>query len=295
MHNALKQTTLEFPQFSLKGFSISGLSTYIQIPEMDLCFDMGECPLSAIGLNHVFLSHAHGDHSRCLMRHQSLRKMLGVAKDAYYYIPDFLYDGFKKVIEAEAIFEGVPAEKFNLPKIIPVEANKIYHLEYRKDLAFKSFDVHHSKPSRGHIIYHYKQKLKEEYLKLGGTEIKELRLAGVEITKPVYSPKICFVSDSLSTSLFENDEIWEAEVLIIESTFLGDDEVEMAKLKGHTHILEIAEALETFKDKIKCNTIVLNHFSMKYHPKFIAEKVKEAIPEEFHSKIKLFMNQQIDR
>jgi ribonuclease Z len=60
MHNALEQVTMQCGQLSLAGFSISGLATYVQVPQLDLCFDMGECPLSAVPLRHVFLTHAHG-------------------------------------------------------------------------------------------------------------------------------------------------------------------------------------------------------------------------------------------
>lgn len=47
MHNALEQVAVACGSLTLRGFSISGLATYVQVPELDLCFDMGECPLSA--------------------------------------------------------------------------------------------------------------------------------------------------------------------------------------------------------------------------------------------------------
>ena len=78
IHNALKQVRLHAACSRMQGFSISGLATYLQFPEMNFCVDMGECPLSATPIDHVFLTHAHGDHARCIMRHNSLRKMMGV-------------------------------------------------------------------------------------------------------------------------------------------------------------------------------------------------------------------------
>ena len=80
IHNALKQVHLKAACSGVQGFSISGLATYMQFPELNFCVDMGECPLSATPLDHVFLTHAHGDHARCLMRHHSLRKMMGVER-----------------------------------------------------------------------------------------------------------------------------------------------------------------------------------------------------------------------
>ena len=106
IHNALRQIHVDTPCSHISGFSISGLATYIQIPELDFCIDMGECPLSAIPLNHVFLTHAHGDHARCLMRHHSLRKMMGVERDCVYYMPDCVSENARAWIKAEALFEG---------------------------------------------------------------------------------------------------------------------------------------------------------------------------------------------
>jgi ribonuclease Z len=107
IHNALKQTHLQTKRFNLSGFSISGLASYHLLPELNFAVDMGECPLTAIPIDHVFLTHAHGDHSRCLMRHHSLRKMMGLQKDAAYYLSEKIYEKACQWIRAEAAFEGV--------------------------------------------------------------------------------------------------------------------------------------------------------------------------------------------
>ena len=159
IHNALKQVHVDTSCTSVVGFSISGLATYIQFPELDFCIDMGECPLSATSLNHVFLTHAHGDHARCLMRHHSLRKMMGVERESIYYLPECICDGARDWIRAEAMFEGVPDTKFRSPEIVPVTAGDIRFLEYRKDLAFEAFEVKHSIPAMGGTLYYYKKKL----------------------------------------------------------------------------------------------------------------------------------------
>ena len=50
MFNALSPITLTCGRHTLVGFSISGLATYVQVADLDVCFDMGECPLSAVPL-----------------------------------------------------------------------------------------------------------------------------------------------------------------------------------------------------------------------------------------------------
>ena len=52
-HNALQQVTLTLGNVTIAGFSISGLATYVQVPSLGVCFDMGECPLSSLSIDHV--------------------------------------------------------------------------------------------------------------------------------------------------------------------------------------------------------------------------------------------------
>ena len=276
---------MDTPCAKVSGFSISGLATYLQMPELDFGIDMGECPLSATPINHVFLTHAHGDHARCLMRHHSLRKMMGVERDSVYYIPESICEGAKAWIKAEAMFEGVSETKFRYPQIVPVKAGERMFLEYRKDLAIEAFEVKHSIPSMGATLYYYKKKLKEEFLGKSATEIIELRQKNVEITREVYEPLISFTGDCLGESLLENKDIFKSKVLITECTFLDEGEEQMAHQKGHTHISDIVKALNKLGDEVKCDKIILNHFSMKYAEKHIRDMIAQVIPAKFADKV----------
>ena len=285
IHNALRQVKVDTPCAKVSGFSISGLATYLQMHELDFAIDMGECPLSATPINHVFLTHAHGDHARCLMRHHSLRKMMGVERDSVYYIPECISEGAKAWIKAEAMFEGVSETKFRYPQIVPVKAGQRIFLEYRKDLAIEPFEVKHSIPTMGATLYYYKKKLRDEFLGKSATEIIELRQKNVEITREVYEPLVSFTGDCLGESLLENKDIFKSKVLITECTFLDEGEEQMAHQKGHTHIADIVRALNELGDEVKCDKIILNHFSMKYAEKHIRDMIAKVIPEKFSEKV----------
>lgn len=289
IHNALKQVRTKSTCSSIAGFSISGLATYIQLPELDFCVDMGECPLSATPLNHVFLTHAHGDHARCLMRHHSLRKMMGVERDSVYYLPEFICDGAKSWIKAEAMFEGVGEVKFRYPEIEPLKAHERIKLRYRKDLVLEPFEVKHSVPAMGATIYLHKRKLKNEFLGKSPEEIIALRTSGVEITREVFDPQLSFMGDCMGECLLENEHVFKSKVLITECTFLDEGEESMAHKKGHTHLSNIVSALNELDDEVKCEQIILSHFSMKYSERHIRETLEKNIPEKFKDKVIAFI------
>jgi ribonuclease Z len=289
IHNALRQIHVNTPCSPISGFSISGLATYIQIPELNFCIDMGECPLSAIPLDHVFLTHAHGDHARCLMRHHSLRKMMGVERDSVYYIPECVSENAKAWIKSEAIFEGVAESKFRYPEIVPVTAGELQFLRYRKDIALEAFEVKHSIPTMGGTLYFYKKKLKDEFLGKDAAEIIELRKKGIEITREVYDPLVSFMGDCLGESLLDNSRVFQSKVLITECTFLDDEDEAMSKKKGHSHLKHIVHALNEMDGDIKCEKIILSHFSMKYSDKHIRDALDKGIPEKFKNKVVAFI------
>ncbi|NLB64759.1 MAG: hypothetical protein GX801_11775 [Fibrobacter sp.] len=286
----MQQVHLKANGLRISGFSISGLSSYMQMPDLNLCFDMGECPLSAIGLNHIFLSHAHGDHSRCLLRHHSLRRMMNVHHDAFYYLPEEIHKDALNWIRYEAIFQGVNPEKVEFPKIFPVKPGEWHAFAHRPDLVFKGFHVKHSIPSMGFTVALHKKKLKDEYLKLNRDEIIALRKEGLEITREVYENQVSYIGDCTGESLLEQSHIWESPVVILECTFIDDDEEEMARLRQHTHLQEIIRAYKKHQNNNFEQTIVLKHFSMKYGRKYIIEKVKKELEKEnLTDKFKIFL------
>jgi ribonuclease Z len=260
------------------------------VPELDVCFDMGECPLSSLSINHVFLTHAHGDHARCLPRHWQLRRMLGNSRPAAYFLPEELRAGCQGWVRAEAAFEGVPEETVETPPLHGLAARaEAVALPYRKDLRVRAFPVKHRVPSLGYTILGHKLKLKPEYLGLPGAEIARLRREGVEVQAEVLDPLVTFIGDCVEETLFDEEHIWASPILILEATFLEPGEEALAEKKAHTHLSGIARALEHFGERVRCEHIVLKHFSMRYPREQVFALVDAGIPERFKDRIRVFL------
>ena len=97
------------------------------------------------------------------------------------------------------------------------------------------------------------------------------------------------MGDCMGESLLENQRVFQSKVLITECTFLAPEDYEMSHKKGHTHITQIADALNRMGDQVKCEKIILAHFSMKYSEKYIREMIAKEIPEKFLDRIVAFI------
>ena len=292
LHNALHQVTKRCGGLTLRGFSISGLATYLQVPELDLCFDMGECPLSALPLRHIFLTHAHGDHARCILRHRALRAMVGIAGEPTYFMPSAIADDFLALAKAEARFEGVPDDIYRAPTVTALDGDEtLVPFPYRKGLWVRAFPVdHRGVPSLGYTIVERRQKLAPQYAHLAGAEIAALRKDGVDVSLTTDVPLLTFIGDCVASTLREASHIWQSRVLVLEATFVDPDDREMADAKGHTHLDEIGEVIGELGVDALPEHIVLKHFSMKVSREAIAAGITRAIPEFARDRIVLFLD-----
>lgn len=267
---------------SLVGFSISALATYVLMPELNLAFDMGECPVEAIALEHVFMTHAHGDHARCLLRHESLRRLMGM-EPATYHIPAETHEGFLGLAKAWKNLENVSDQKFTPPRFNPLKPGDTVWLH--RQMAAKTFYVHHSQPSLGYTLFDVRKKLKAEFHGLPGPELAKLRKEGVEFEDEHWLPRLTFIGDSTIETLYKEPHIGQSPVLFLELTFLMEDEREMAKRRGHTHLDDLLEFIAENPDTLQNKHIVLKHFSMRYDKNHILGLLKKRLPPDFMKRV----------
>src|SRR5687767_3480207 len=64
--------------FSIVGYSVAGEETVVQVPELNVCFDIGRCPYFALTSDFICMSHSHMDHLAGLGYYLSQRSFQGM-------------------------------------------------------------------------------------------------------------------------------------------------------------------------------------------------------------------------
>src|ERR1700753_2798344 len=66
------------PYFHVVGYSVAGEESVIQVPELNVNFDIGKCPRPALTADYCLLTHGHIDHSAGIPYYLSQRFFQGM-------------------------------------------------------------------------------------------------------------------------------------------------------------------------------------------------------------------------
>jgi ribonuclease Z len=168
--------------------------------------------------------------------------------------------------------------------LVPVQPNQ--EIELSRELVVKAFATKHTVPSLGYLVWERRKKLKPEYHDLSGEEIRDLRLSGVEVSAEIRLPKVAYLGDTSPAGLDGFPEIYRAEILILEMTFVAPGERPSIIHKyGHTHLDDIIARAERFENEV----IVASHFSTRLHPEQIQRIIEKRLPESLRGRLKVWL------
>ncbi|HEU4412213.1 MAG TPA: MBL fold metallo-hydrolase [Polyangiaceae bacterium] len=260
LHNPGAPIELHLSGLRLVAFSISGVASYLLVPAFDACFDLGHCPLEAIKLRHVFLSHVHQDHSGGVHRHLSLRRMFG-SRPSRVYAPAESASRLDDYLRAFQRLEEKPEDEVE-GVVRGLEPGDEVRLSGRYRV--RAFDVCHRIASRGYTVVESRRKLKPEFEGAPGEAIAAARARGEEVHDVSEVAALTYVGDSTLDTLLRNPEVGQSEVLFLEATHLPGTSPEVSERWGHTHLGELAELAEQRPEIFASRHIVLKHFSTRY-------------------------------
>lgn len=293
----------------MKTFALTVLGTSSAVPTserytsahvLNVCehfylFDCGEAtqirlrkeriPLSKI--NHIFISHLHGDHFFGLFGLISSYQLHGRKNDLHIYTYPELEHIIHTVIENN---DFLPFKIYYHP--LPYKANEIILED--KQVVITAFPLKHRVPVCGFAVEEQKVLLnvKKEKVKELNLTIKEIikikngedyihpkgyLIPNSEITyPPIPTRKYVYCSDTLyDENIIET--IKNADLLYHEATF-GEEHKERAFITGHS----TAKQAATIAKKANVKKLLIGHYSVRYKDlNVLLEEAKTVFPETY--------------
>jgi ribonuclease Z len=274
-----KFAKIPFGAMHLIGYSVAGEETVVQVPELNVCFDIGRCPYFALTSDIICLTHGHMDHLAGLPYYLSQRYFQGM-KPGTILLPRELERPVDAMLRCwrDVERQGTPYT------LVPMSAGVLH--EVRRDFGIRAFATHHGGASLGYCLISIREKLKQEYLSLAGPEIANLRKQGVDVQYRLEVPLVCFLGDTAAGSVFDHPDVQNAEVLVTECTFFDADHKAKAKAGRHLHVDHFVDILPKLKNK----AIVVVHVSRRTGIRRARNALRKRIGEERMKNIHFLMD-----
>jgi ribonuclease Z len=274
-----KFAKLRFGTTHVIGYSVAGEETVVQIPELNVCFDIGRCPYFALTSDFVCISHSHMDHLAGLGYYLSQRAFQGM-KPGTVFVPREIERPVDQLLRCwrDVERQGTPYQ------LIPMMSGKLH--EIRRDFGIRAFATHHGGSSLGYSIISIREKLKPEYHDKTGPELAQMKMDGIEIQYRLEVPVVAFLGDTTIGNVFDQPDVQNAEILITECTFFDAEHKVKAKAGKHLHVDQFAEVLPKLKNK----HIILGHVSRRTGIRRAKYVLRKRVGEEQMKRIHFLMD-----
>ncbi|MFO1065963.1 MAG: MBL fold metallo-hydrolase [Pirellulales bacterium] len=265
--------------FTIEGYSRAAVQSYWRVPELRICFDIGAHPWDFMGIPTLAISHVHLDHVAAIAVYVARRRMMKMDPPTIY-VPE---EAIKAIEHLLKIFGHL--DRGRLPcTLIGVKPGD--EIELSRELVMTVHKTVHTIPSVAYMIWERRKKLKAEYLSLSGEQIRDLKQSGVEITTEMRLPIVAYTGDTSPGGLENNPDLFKAQILITEMTFVAPGHrKEKIHKHGHMHLDDFIARADMFQNEL----VIAGHFSVRYNAKQIERWVKKRMPDMLGGKLKLWI------
>ena len=264
---------------TVEGYSRAAVQTYWRIAEMRIGFDLGAQPWDFMALPHYFITHSHLDHIAAIPSYVARRRMMKMESPTIY-LPGHTVSSVEQLLRVIGRLD-----RGRLPcELIAVEPNQ--EIELSRELVVTTSAMRHSIPALGYIVWERRKKLKPEFAHLTGDAIRDLRLAGTEVTHEIRVPMVAYTGDTSPAGLDASPDMYRAKILITEMTFLAPEhQQDKIHKHGHMHLNDFVDRRNDFKNEV----IICGHFSVRYNDRQIRRWVDRALPDRLDGRLKLWI------
>ncbi|HBE67705.1 MAG TPA: metal-dependent hydrolase [Planctomycetaceae bacterium] len=265
---------------TIEGYSRAAVQSYWRLPELKIGFDLGAQPWDFMGTPRWAITHTHLDHIAALSVYLARRRMMKMSPPTVY-----LPEGSIGPVEA-MLRSFSRLDRGRLPcELVGVEPDQ--EVDLSRELSMSVHKTTHTVPSVGFVIWEKRKKLKPEYLGLSGSEIRDIRLAGTEVSVETRIPLVGYTGDTSPPGLLRNEAFLRAKVLITEMTFVAaQHRKEKIHKNGHMHLDDFVSNSEVFENEL----IIAGHFSVRYSAQQIERMVRKKLPNLLDNRLKLWVS-----
>ncbi|MBX3184744.1 MAG: MBL fold metallo-hydrolase [Polyangiaceae bacterium] len=274
-------TEVKAGRYTIRGVSVGGVYTCLQVPEIGALFDAGVALRGLVGGEHLFLSHGHADHMGGLVGLLGIR---GIQERPRLraFMPRAIHAGI-----ASALEHMTGMHRFDLSMdIVPVDPGDEHQL--RSDLHVRALKAHHVVPTLGYQFFNRVKRLKPAFQGLSGPEIAQRRRAGDDLFDEGERLELAYVTDTLLRVIDTSPSLLKTPVLILECTFLDERRSpERAHKSCHIHLDDLLPRAEEFENE----HLVLMHLSQLYKPAEVHAILRRRLPASLYARVVPFAPQ----
>ncbi|MEC9091197.1 MAG: MBL fold metallo-hydrolase [Planctomycetota bacterium] len=270
---------LEHQGYTVEGYSRAAVQSCWRIPELRVGFDLGAQPWHFMGTPKWFVSHMHLDHCAALPVYVARRRMMKM-EPPVIYLPEKAIDPVQQILR-----QFSKLDRGQLPcELVGIKPGD--EIELSRELVVTVARTFHTVPSMSFLVWERRKKLKAEYQDLEGSQLRDLKMQGTDVTHEIRTPVIGYLGDSSPKGLDETPELYQAKILITEMTFLAPmHRKELIHKNGHMHLDDYVDRADRFENEV----IIAGHFSTRYNQRQAARYVEKAFPDRLGGRLHLFV------